>query len=135
MMFYLYLLVFVVALAFLFFKIGRRKKGFSAADFAYVAKHWKNVSGLLKDNPSLAVLEGDKLLDFCIGKKCPRYKKLSLGEKLKSCGALFSDINGVWSAHKLRNRIAHELSLNVSSSECSRAISVFKRALNDLGAL
>lgn len=135
MMFYIYFLVFVLILGFLLFILSRKRGGFSASDVTYIRNHFAKVSGLLKDNPALAVLEGDKLLDFCIGKRFPRYKKSLLGDKLKACGSFFSDINAVWSAHKLRNKIAHELSHNVSSSECSRAVSVFKKALNDLGAL
>ena len=57
----------------------------------------------------------------------------SLGEKLKKAGPRFNDLNAVWSAHKLRNRIAHELS-EINKEEAKRALKQFKRALNDLGA-
>ncbi|EKD64900.1 MAG: hypothetical protein ACD_50C00256G0002 [uncultured bacterium] len=46
---------------------------------------------------------------------------------------MFSDLNGVWFAHKLRNKIAHELDSRVSMGEAKRALAAFKRAFVDLG--
>ena len=52
---------------------------------------------------------------------------------MKKAGQLFSDRNGIWSAHKLRNRIAHELDVKVSEKETRTALTQFKKALRDLG--
>ncbi|MCA9374491.1 hypothetical protein KC725_05015 [Candidatus Peregrinibacteria bacterium] len=79
-----------------------------------------------------AVMDADKLLDRLLGHK--GYSG-SLGEKLKKSGSLFSDLNGVWSAHKLRNRLAHELDAKVSPKEGERALKQYARAFRDLGLL
>ncbi|MDX9970950.1 MAG: hypothetical protein RBS56_03530 [Candidatus Gracilibacteria bacterium] len=91
--------------------------------------NWFRILDLSKHDLSKAVLDADKLLDFALSKKG---KNGSLGEKLKSSKSLFSDINAVWVAHKLRNKLAHELK-QIDEKELKNAISVYKKALIDLG--
>lgn len=110
-------------------KRARRKK-FSFKDKKYIKFHWEKILSIYANNPAQAVIEADKLLDFALGK---RGFQGSMGEKLKKSGAIFSDINGLWSAHKLRNRAAHELA-SINSAEAKRALASFKKALKDLGA-
>jgi hypothetical protein len=57
----------------------------------------------------------------------------SLGDKLKASGPRFSDLNGVWSAHRVRNNIAHDLS-DIRVDVLKTALRQYKRALSDLGA-
>jgi hypothetical protein len=90
-------------------------------------KHWH---AILKSDPKTAILDADKLLDQAL--KLKGYTG-TLGEKMKKAGQLFSDRNGIWSAHKLRNRIAHELDVKVSEKETRTALTQFKKALRDLG--
>jgi len=119
----------VLMLVFVMWKsIG--KNGFSAQDSKYIQIQWSRIVQLGKDDPRHAIMDADKLLDFVLKKK--GYAG-HLGEKLKSARSLFSDINGVWAAHKMRNKIAHELGVHVSAKECSRSLSQFRRALSDLG--
>ncbi len=75
-------------------------------------------------------LEADKLLDFILTKV--GYKG-TLGEKLKAAGSLFSDINGVWRAHKKRNILAHELEANISKKEAEVLLKIFRKSFSDLG--
>jgi len=124
-------LIFLVAVYFIFLFIWRRRNRFGEKDREYIRINWNIVFSEAKSNPVKSILDADKLLDYALSRKGI---KGSVGEKLKSKGDdLFSDINGVWNAHKLRNRIAHEIS-SVSEKEVSRALSSYKRALNDLGA-
>ena len=91
---------------------------------------------LKKDNPSsfnLAVLNADKIVDQALRESGVVGE--TMGERMKAAANKFSDNNGVWNAHKLRNRIAHETDVNVSYEEARYALSDFKRALKDLGAI
>ncbi len=76
-------------------------------------------------DPRHSVLEGDKLLDLLLSKK--GYKG-PLGEKLKKAGKRFSNIQDLWDAHKVRNRIAHELDVKVEPRIASRCVAAYKKA-------
>lgn len=117
------LVVFVV------FKM-RRRSGFDAKSIQYIKSHWIRILDMFPGNPRGSVLDADKLLDYCLGK---HGFQGNLGEKLKKAGPRFSDVNGVWRAHKLRNRIAHELN-DIDVYDAKSAIKHFKQAMNDLGA-
>lgn len=91
---------------------------------------------LNKDNAAtynLTVINGDKLLDKALSEYGAPGK--TMGEKLKKCGDKFSDINAVWRAHKLRNAIAHEDDLEITYKQAATALSIYKQALKDLGAI
>lgn len=110
-----------------------RKKGilkFRQSELNYIHSYWIRIIDSFQANPGQAVMDADKLLDYAL--KCKGFQG-TLGEKLKKAGSRFSDLNGIWSAHKLRNQLAHELG-NVQNEEAKRALSQFKRGLNDLGA-
>ena len=59
----------------------------------------------------------------------------TMGDRLKQSDKLFQDINGVWAAHKMRNRIAHEVNGNVNKVVAKRMLTIYKNALKDLGAI
>ena len=91
---------------------------------------------LAKDQPSsyhLSVLNGDKLLDAAL--KESGYKGQTMGERLKGATPKLTNRNAVWSAHKLRNQIAHEPDVQVSYDTARRALASFKQALKDVGAI
>lgn len=98
---------------------------------------WLSVErSLSKDQPAsfhLSVLNADKLLDHAM--KEAGYKGTTMGERLKSASPKLSNKNAVWSAHKLRNQIAHEPDVNVNYDAARRALASFKQALKDLGAI
>jgi transposase len=81
----------------------------------------------------LSVLNADKLVDQALRESGARGE--TMGERLKSTSSRISDINGLWDAHKLRNRIAHESDVVVSYDEARRALASFRKALKDLGAI
>lgn len=81
----------------------------------------------------LAVMNADKLLDRAM--KELGFRGDTMGERLKNGRPRFSDINGVWEAHKLRNRIAHEHDVHISYEQAERAITQLRRGLRDLGAV
>lgn len=91
---------------------------------------------LSKDEESschLVVLNADKLLDQALKQR--GFKGETMGERMKSARDTWSDANGVWTAHKLRNRIAHEADVVVGYTNARRALAAYKRALKDVGAI
>lgn len=101
------------------------------ADLAYIKAHWEDLISIVDENPIKAVLDADKILDYALTR---HGFEGSLGEKLKMAALRFDDINEVWSAHKFRNKIAHELVEELEEREVKRALKGFKNALKDLGA-
>lgn len=104
-----------------------RRRGMSAASKKKVQTAWQHALSL--PDPVRFIMEADKVLDLALselGFEGP------LGEKLKSAGPLFSDINAVWRAHKLRNHLAHEPGAQISQKEAENALRVFENALHDL---
>lgn len=98
---------------------------------------WLTIERSLKKDQAasyhLSVLNADKLLDHAM--KEAGYKGTTMGERLKSASNSLSNKNAVWSAHKLRNQIAHEPDVQVSYDTARRALASFKQALKDLGAI
>ena len=94
-------------------------------------------NSLTKENrPSynMSVVEADKLLDKAMHEMGVPGK--TMGDRLKKCGKeKFTHLNAVWSAHKLRNQIAHEPGFRLEYNEARRALATYKQALKDLGAI
>lgn len=121
----------VFLIIFLFFYFWRKwSKKFTSKEFQYIRSHWIRIIDMFQGNHRGAIMDADKLLDYVLGIK--GYSG-NLGEKLKKAKSKFSDLDGVWSAHKLRNKIAHEFA-HVDKSSAKVALIQFKKALNDLGA-
>src|SRR5438128_643765 len=78
--------------------------GDSASKFnpALVQAKWAEIQAMSSAGPSglkNALMESDKLLDYCmIGKG---FAGETMGDRLKSGGHQFSNLNAIWSAHKL----------------------------------
>ncbi len=89
----------------------------------------------LKDNNTfeLAVLNADKLVALALEEL--GVEGQTMGERLKNSKTKFSNLNGIWTAHKLRNKIAHETDLHLKKREVKFALVQFKKALKDLGAI
>lgn len=97
---------------------------------------WLTITHNLMDDPAslhLAIMEADKLLDSALREK--GIPGDTMGERLKSGKTIFSDRNGVWSAHKLRNQLAHEHDVSLDMRKTRAALERFRVALKDVGAL
>ena len=93
-------------------------------------------NNITKDNNSsyqFAILSADKLLDKAL--KESGVPGETMGDRLKQSDRLLQDINGVWAAHKMRNRIAHEVGGNINKVVAKRMLAIYKNALKDLGAI
>lgn len=85
------------------------------------------------DSQHMAIINADKLLDQAL--KEVGAKGETMAERLKSKQPIWTNINTVWAAHKLRNQIAHDEKVQVSEDTIRRALASFKKALRDLGAI
>lgn len=122
-----------VILVFVFGK-GRSAEGINKEKY-HVA--WLGIEQQLKRNDDssfyLTILNADKLLDQALRER--GFKGETMGERMKSAKGLWTNANQVWSAHKVRNRIAHETNVRVSFDETRRALAAFKQGLKDVGAI
>ena len=132
-----FLIGIVVVGVLLIIVIAVTKKGPAPLDIDKYRSRWLAIeSSLARDNePSyhLAVLNADKLLDQALKER--RIKGATMGERMKTLKTTWSNANAVWSAHKLRNQIAHESDARVSYDDARRALGGFKQALKDIGAI
>jgi hypothetical protein len=121
------ILILGAALA-LFMAVENRTR---SIDRGYYRRKWQAIEA---DHGNVhCVTEADKLLDQAL--KQLRYRGETMGERLRAAAPRFKDNDQVWSAHKLRNRLVHEPDANPKPAEIKRALSAFRRALKDLGAL
>jgi len=103
-----------------------------------VELNWKHVQELIKsENNSdwnMAVMRADSLLDeilIVLG-----YEGESMADRLKIVGShTLPSIERVWSAHRLRNEIAHNPLIQTSRNSCEYAIKTYEQALFELGLL
>lgn len=121
----------------LFAVMSMNKKGARRLDVDKYRTKWLKIEHQLKRDEtssySMVVIHADKLLDQALIER--GLKGNTMAERMKQCAQLFSDRNGVWQAHKLRNRIAHEDDVIVTYDDARRALATMKRALKDVGAI
>ncbi len=93
----------------------------------------KILAHLSSTNPSdwkLAIIEADKMLDDLV--KTMGYDGDSLGERLKRVEPSdFNTLSAAWSAHKVRNRIAHESGYELTEREARIAISNYQQVFEE----
>lgn len=113
------------------------KKGSKKLDVEkYRIKFLAIENQLKRDDSSsyhLCVLNADKLVDEVLRER--GFRGETMGERMKAAASSFSDRNGIWMAHKLRNQIAHDTDADVTYNHARQALASFKRAMRDLGAL
>ena len=125
----LVLLVLLYVVVMVSFRMWKRTR-VSEADKKFFNQHWNHI--LAEGNYSNQIMQADKLLDQMLKK---RGFDGTLGDKLKKASKMFSDRNGLWEAHKLRNKIAHEVGFQVTTSAKNMAMEGFKKAFIDLGLI
>ena len=113
------------------------KRNHSFDTMEYQTNFLEIENSLIKDNKAsynMAVVNADKLLDKALCEMGVPGK--TMGERMKKLGnTKFSQTNAVWHAHKLRNQIAHEHNFQLDYNQAKHALSVYKQALKDLGAI
>lgn len=79
----------------------------------------------------LAVIDADKLVDDALARS--GYAGDSFGDRLMNidAGALAS-LDGLWWAHKVRNRLAHEMDYFLRYTEARQAMGYYEQTLQEL---
>lgn len=105
----------------------KQKRRLSASSAKRYRDAWKNVLAI--DDEHRQILEAEKIIDSAM-------KELgytgTFADKLRRAGPRFRDVQQLWNAHKLRNRIAHEMNLSLNGRDVKSALAAFERALKDL---
>ncbi len=81
-----------------------------------------------------AIIEADKLIEEVLRRG--GYPGASLGERLSLMTQdQLQNLDGLWEAHKIRNRIAHDFNYFLRYTEAKHAIEQYRSALKELGAI
>lgn len=122
------ILLVALAVFFLWFVWWKSKaRGLSGAQKEEVWNHWHSVLAI--GDPHRRLMEADKVVDHAM--KLLGYQG-SFADKLRKAGPCFSDVQSLWDAHKLRNRLAHEVNVSLSEKDVQRAVNTFEKALRNL---
>lgn len=102
---------------------------------AYFESKWKELQkGLNKPETwPMAIIQADNLLDEALKKR--RFKGKTMGERLVSAQRMLSSNDSVWYAHKLRNKLVHEVDVELKKKDVQQALMGLRQALRDLGAM
>jgi tryptophan 2,3-dioxygenase len=127
----------VIAIIVLFgvvFGAGYLKFKPKALKSEYFQARWREAQDYCKDKTTwpLAVINADKLLDEALKRR--RFKGKTMGERMVSAQRELTDNDGVWFAHKLRNRLVHEADVKLKDADVKKALVGIRQALKDLGA-
>jgi len=100
-----------------------------------VTEKWTGVKAMLKEggpaNYRQAIMEGDKLVDMILRS---RVEGQTMGDRLKNSKRLFTrhTYDQLWTAHKIRNKVAHEADFEGLSSDARLAVRNYEKALKEL---
>jgi hypothetical protein len=96
---------------------------------------WQELQKLCRSKSTWAeaVINADSLLGEALKKKHVRGH--NMGERMVKAQRLFTDNDGLWFAHKLRNKIDADPTIKLKESDVKQALVSFRQALKDLGAL
>ncbi len=99
-----------------------------------VKNKWAEIAAMQNSGASglkNALFEADKLLDYVMIQQ--GFSGETMGDRLKSGGGAFTNLNAVWGAHKLRNQLAHEVEHDVVATQVKNAIDTLGKAIGELG--
>ncbi|MBI4158598.1 MAG: hypothetical protein HY505_03220 [Candidatus Yanofskybacteria bacterium] len=81
-----------------------------------------------------AVIEADSLVDHIL--KSSGYPGDTMGDRLKNINKTqIITLDDLWEAHKIRNRLAHDMNYFLRYGEAKRAVQLYEKTLKELNAL
>jgi hypothetical protein len=132
-----FLIVIVLVGAGILFVIAHGRKGGQALDLERYRTSWLQIERQVvrgeESSYHLAILNADKLLDQALRQR--GINGTTMGERMKFSRDTWSNANAVWTAHKLRNQIAHEPNVRIEYDDTRRALVAYRQALKDIGAI
>lgn len=121
----------------MFAVISLTKNSPHTLDIEKYRSRWLSIETRLKRDDentyTVCILEADKLLDQALRER--GFSGKTTADRMKQCQGKWTNGNGVWAAHKLRNRIAHETDVVVDYDRTRQALVAFKQGLKDMGAI
>ena len=121
----------------LFIVISLAKNSPRTIDQDKYRSRWMSIETKLKRDDQnthiVCVLDADKLLDQALRDRGLTGK--TMAERMKQCQGKWTNGNGVWAAHKLRNRLAHETDVRIDYERARQALVAYKQGLKDMGAI
>jgi hypothetical protein len=138
-------LVLLAGIIFLLYKIYRIKKEKISHLVDFISKEepresrsskWDGIKKKMDSDISsewkMAIIEADSIIDEIF--KTIGFGGETLGERLKAVEPSdFDNLQGVWEAHKVRNRIAHEGDrFQITKEEAKEALEKYEKALKEL---
>jgi hypothetical protein len=102
---------------------------------AFYRERWLELQKNCADKKTwpLAIIDADNLLDKAL--RARKYKGKTTGERLVAAQHSLTANDSVWFGHKLRNKVVHEEARKLRKQDVLEALSGFRQALKDLGAL
>lgn len=132
---WLFAAIFIIGIAFLVLMALTRRPS-KHLDQQKYREQWLKISNSITSDvgtQELAIINADKLLDQALRERGVPGE--TMGDRMKTAKSFFSNNNNIWTAHKLRNRIAHENTAKLNPVVMHKAMSAYKAALKDVGAL
>jgi len=138
----------IIVIIYLIFQIRKDIKNFletiaesvttSSVHSKNLIKGWQSVLDKLEigdeANYKLAIIEADKIFDNLL--KRIGYQGDDMGERLKQItSAQLANIDELWQAHKIRNRLVHEENFQLKEHEAKKVIEIYEKALDELEAI
>ena len=81
-----------------------------------------------------AIIEADKFVDDLL--KSAGYLGDSMGERLMSIEkGQIANLDGLWEAHKIRNKLVHDINYFLRQAEARKAIQLYENVLRELGVV
>lgn len=101
----------------------------------FVKDRWTDITAQTKtpNGAKNALIDADKLLDYVL--KGRGYRGETMAERLKKAQSSLSNSQAVWSAHKLRNAVVHDVGHDIVVVQVQRAVEDLGQAINDLGVM
>jgi hypothetical protein len=102
-----------------------------AAKWEEILRHMESTQ---ESEWKFAVIEADKLLDIAI--KNAGFQGETLGERLMGIKeGQIGNLQDLWSAHKIRNRLAHDVGYFLRYTEAKQAVRAYEQTLKELRAI
>lgn len=113
--------------------VGRKPTGIDRVRLLALFAECDQLIGQGPSGAAQAVVRADSLLDEVM--RAVGAGGATFADRLRSLESRFERgfYQQIWDAHKLRNAIAHEHP-NITGSQASQVVSVFRRAASNLGA-
>jgi len=126
------------------FKMGAPREewldlvGLSTVDNKRVLRAWAKIMERMKTGQEaemrLAIIEADQILDEIL--KVSGYIGKTMADRSGQLSSVnLSNIEMVWRAHKVRNRLVHEADYSISRVEVEEYIKVYEKAFREFKLL